>query len=101
VLSLDVTLAGTADFSSPGGTGAPRNDGVKWVVGFETTPGSVRFRAEAGHRYVVASREGWLAPRIERPLPSTLRDAANQADYLLIGPREFLGAELRTRDPLA
>ena len=71
---LDVTLAG------------------KWVVGFETVPGSVRFRAEAGHRYVVVSREGLLLPRIERPLPSTLRDAENQADYLVIGPREFLGA---------
>ena len=65
---------------------------VKWVIGFETGPGSVRFRAEAGHRYVVVSREGLLAPRIERKAPSTLRDAENQADYLVIGPREFLGA---------
>ena len=29
----------------------------------------MRFRAEAGHRYVVPSREGLLAPRIERPVP--------------------------------
>ena len=52
----------------------------------------MRFQAEAGHRYVVVSREGLLVPRIERPLPSTLREAGNQADYILIGPREFLGA---------
>ena len=73
---LDVTLAGAA----------------KWVLGVEAGAGSVRFRAEAGHRYVVVSREGWLAPRVERPQPSTLRDRANQADYLLVAPRAFLPA---------
>ncbi len=73
---LDVTLAGAA----------------KWVVDHETLAGSVRFRAEAGHRYVVVSGEGLLAPRVERPRPSTLRARANQADYLLIAPRAFLPA---------
>jgi hypothetical protein len=65
---------------------------VRWVTGFEAGPGSVRFRAEAGRRYVVVSREGLLTPRVERPVPSTLRDGANQADYVVIAPREFLEA---------
>ena len=73
---LDVTLGGAA----------------KWVSGYESASGSVRFRVEAGHRYVVVSREGWRRPRIAWPVPTTLRDVTNQADYLLIAPRELLGA---------
>jgi hypothetical protein len=38
------------------------------------------------------SPEGVLSPRIGRVIPSTLREAENQADYLVIGPGEFLGA---------
>ena len=76
---LDVTLAGA----------------VKWVLGVEAGAGSVRFLAEAGHRYVVVSREGWLSPRIAWPSPSRLRDRANQADYLLVAPRAFLPAAER------
>ncbi len=72
--------------------GVPRNDRVRWVTGFATTAGAVRFEAEAGHRYVVASREGLLSPRIGRVAPSSLREGSNQADYLVIAPREFLGA---------
>ena len=64
--------------------------GPAWLTGFEAIGSSVRFRAQAGRRYLVASREGLLSPRLAKPLPSTLRDAANQADYILIGPRVFL-----------
>jgi hypothetical protein len=85
--------AAIADSSSTGGTEAPRNDGgVAWLTGFETTGSSVRFRAEAGHRYLVVSSEGLLSPRVGRVAPSTLQDASNQADYLVIGPRELLVA---------
>jgi hypothetical protein len=70
----------------------PRNDGVRWLTGFEVTSGSVRFQAEAGYRYVVVSPEGLRAPRIGRVPLSTLRDLSNQADYLVIAPREFLEA---------
>jgi hypothetical protein len=73
---LEVTLAGAA----------------KWVMGFEAGPGTVRFQAESGYRYVVVSGEGRLAPRVERPALSRLRDRANQAEYLVIGPRAFLPA---------
>ena len=37
------------------GLPGPEGSAVKWVVGFATTPGSVRFQAEAGHRYLVVS----------------------------------------------
>jgi len=52
----------------------------------------VRFQAEAGHRYLVATREALLAPRVAAPAASTLRATTNQADYLLIAPRAFLAA---------
>ena len=63
-----------------------------WLGGLAATGSSVRFQAEAGHRYVVAAREGLLAPRVAQPEPTTLRDTANQADYLLIAPQAFLPA---------
>ena len=78
---LDVTGAGV------GGSG-----GVRWLRDFETGPGSVRFEAEGGHRYVVVSPEGVLTPRIGRVGVATLRGGANQAEYVVIAPREFLGA---------
>jgi hypothetical protein len=65
---------------------------AKWLSGFEATAGSARFQAEAGHRYVVVSPDGVLLPRIGRVIPSTLREASNQANYLVIAPAEFLGA---------
>ena len=53
---------------------------------------SVRFQAEAGYRYLVVSPEGLLLPRIGRLPLSTLKAGTNQADYLLIAPRDFLAA---------
>ena len=52
----------------------------------------MRFHAEAGHRYRVASAEALLTPRVAAAAPSTLRATTNQADYLLIAPRAFLTA---------
>jgi hypothetical protein len=81
------------DFRLPGPVGSPRNDdGLRWLTGFETTGTIVRFQAEAGHRYLVATPDGLLTPRVGRIPASTLRDRANHADYLVIAPREFLGA---------
>ena len=55
--------------------------------------GSLRFQAEAGHRYLAVSQEALLAPA-RRGAASRRRCArrANQADYLLIAPRAFLAA---------
>jgi hypothetical protein len=72
--------------------GDPERSAVRWLTGYEVTDSSVRFRAEAGHRYLVVSPEGLLSPRVERVPFSTLRQASNQADYLVIAPRAFLEA---------
>ncbi len=65
---------------------------VKWLVGLEVSASSVRFRAEAGHRYLVASRQAACPPRVSGPGRSSLRDPSNRADYLLVAPRELLEA---------
>jgi len=77
---LDVTAADTL-------AGAPR-----WLTGFEALGGTLRFGAEAGRLYLVASRETLPKPRVAVPLASTLRSTTNQADYLLVAPRAFLAA---------
>jgi hypothetical protein len=65
---------------------------ARWLTGYETAGGTLRFHAEAGHRYWVAGQEALLSPRIVQPQPSGLRSAGNQADYLLIAPQAFLAA---------
>jgi hypothetical protein len=65
---------------------------ASWLRGYEATGGSLRFRAEAGHRYLAVSPQALLSPRVAAPAPSTLRSTENQADYLLIAPRAFLTA---------
>jgi hypothetical protein len=107
--SIDSVAGGTADSVT---TAVPRNDrrmaavprndgrlrdvagtfGVRWLSGVEALAGAVRFRAEAGRRYLVVSAEGLRAPRVVMPEPSTLRSVGNQADYLLVAPRSFLSA---------
>ena len=54
--------------------------------------GQAGFRAEAGHRYLMVAPEAVARPAV-RPAPATtLRSATNQADWLLIGPRDLLPA---------
>jgi hypothetical protein len=73
-------------------SGLPGAEGstVAWLTGFQSMPGSVRFQAEAACPYLVVSPEGLLTPRVGRVAPSTLKDRSNQADYLVIAPRDFL-----------
>jgi hypothetical protein len=82
VALLDVTAA-----SAPEGKG-----GVSWLTGFEAAGGSLRFRAEAGRRYLAVSPQGLLTPRVAAPAASSLRATTNQADYLLIAPQAFLAS---------
>jgi hypothetical protein len=63
-----------------------------WLRGYEATGGALRFRAEAGRRYLAVSGQALLAPRVAAPSASTLRSQQNQADYLLIAPQAFLAA---------
>jgi hypothetical protein len=72
----------------------PEGSAVRWLTGFQTSPSSVRFQAEAGYRYSVVSAEGLLRPRVGRVPPATLKSGTNQADHLVIAPREFLEAAL-------
>jgi hypothetical protein len=69
---------------------------VRWLTGFEAAGGALRFGAEAGRRYLVVAPEALRKPRVAAAQPSSLRASTNQADYLLIGPRELLPAA----DPL-
>ena len=77
-----------------GHAGAPRRDGggARWLTGYEASGGSLRFRAEAGHRYLAVSQRRSLTPRVAAPSLRRLRATTNQADYLLIAPRAFLAA---------
>ena len=86
-----VDVTGTAGPTETG-TGATTTAGPVWLTGYETTAGGIRFRAEAGHRYWVGSDSALFSPRVSQPQPSGLKSAVNQADYLLIAPRAFLGA---------
>ena len=63
-----------------------------WLRGYQASGGSLRFRAEPGHRYLAVSQHALQTPRVAAPAPPTLRSTQNQADYLLIAPHGFLAA---------
>ena len=63
---------------------------ARWLTGFETSAGSLRFGAQAGRRYLVVAQP--LAPRVAAVEPLALRAAGLQADYLLVAPAAFLAA---------
>ncbi len=65
---------------------------ARWLSGSQASGGSLRFRAEAGHRYVAVAQTALVAPRVAAPEPSTLRATTSQADYILVAPRAFLAA---------
>jgi hypothetical protein len=88
---LDVTLA-AGDARANTSSDVYGTSLAKWVLGFERAGSTLRFQAQAGHRYVVASREGLKIPRIVKPVPSSLKDAQNRAEYLVIAPESFLAA---------
>jgi hypothetical protein len=57
-----------------------------WLRG--TDEGS--FRVEAGRSYLAVSPDAVLEAKVRMAIASGLRGTGNRADYLLIGPREFL-----------
>jgi hypothetical protein len=67
-------------------------DSPVWLQTLRHKAGTVRFKAEAAHRYVLASAEGLLAPRVTKPLASDLRQTTHQVDYVVITPEAFLEA---------
>ena len=62
------------------------------LAGAAAIGGSLSFRAEAGRRYLAVDASALLTPEVRFPAPGSLRSTQNQADYLLVGPREFLSA---------
>jgi hypothetical protein len=66
----------------------------RWVVGAAAGPAGIAFGVEAGRRYLAVSPEAVLRPGIRWPsiASSDLRRTENQADYLLLAPRELLPA---------
>jgi len=62
---------------------------TRWLTGVEWTGASVRFRAEADRRTLIASAQSIPHPRVRFPEPSSLSQAT-QADYIVIAPQAFL-----------
>src|SRR5262249_48389391 len=57
-----------------------------WLASYQVDPNALRLEVTAGHRYLVASPTGLFQPRVAPALQSSLRDATNQADYILVAP---------------
>ncbi len=78
----------------------------RWLSGGEVSPdGTFRFRAEEQHRYLAVSQNAVRRPRVRTVAPARLEKQTLQADYLVIGPREFSSVagpllELRSRQGL-
>jgi hypothetical protein len=68
----------------------------RWLTGATAAASGMSFRAEAGHRYFAAAPSAVMMPTLRFPAPTTLRTTRNQADYVLVGPRDFLA----TAEPL-
>jgi hypothetical protein len=63
-----------------------------WLTGGSATTSGLAFHAEAGRRYLAVASDGLLRPRVTAVAPTSLRSTTNQADYVLITPREFMDA---------
>jgi hypothetical protein len=81
-------------------------NGPIWLTGAEPTPSSLRFRAEAERHYLIVSPDAVQRVTVEpKRSISRLKYKGNGADYLVVGPRDFLTAarslfELRRRQGL-
>jgi len=64
----------------------------RWLTGAVFTGQGLSFTAEAGREYLAVSPEMLLHPVVRLARPSTLIDTTNRADYLVLGPQEFLSA---------
>jgi Peptidase family C25 len=64
---------------------------ARWLVDTRASSLGVSFRAEAGRRYLAVSPQAVKSVVAKPAGPSVLRGAL-RADYLVVGPREFLAA---------
>ncbi|MCG6927419.1 MAG: C25 family cysteine peptidase [Acidobacteria bacterium] len=64
----------------------------RWLIGAWAAPRGLSFRVESGRRYLAVSPEAVRRPEVRPARASNLRDPRRRADYLIIGPREYLNA---------
>jgi hypothetical protein len=65
-------------------------DPVRRVARVEATEAGIRFPARAGRKYLLADPAAVRNPEVERAEPRKLDGERLRADYLMIGPRDFL-----------
>jgi hypothetical protein len=63
----------------------------QWLTGQVVSRAGVSWEVVAGHRYIAVSPEALAHPEVELASGSSLRSTGNQADYVVITPRAFLG----------
>ena len=73
----------------------------RWLTGATAGASGMSFRAETGHRYFAVAPSALKTPSLRFPARTTLRSTRNQADYLLIGPRDFLAERHASPRPTA
>jgi len=61
-----------------------------WLQAGSHSIGNLRIPVEAGHHYLAVGPEAILRPEVRKPTPTRLKSTSNRADYLAIGPAEFL-----------
>ncbi len=79
---------------------------LRWLFGASPTPNGIAFRAEDSRQYLALSAQNVLPAEVRLPLPSSLGNPRNRADYLLLAPQAFLAAaqpllDLRAQQGLA
>jgi hypothetical protein len=67
----------------------------RWLDGAELSADGVRFRAEAGRRYLAVSTAAVKRPAVRSVGAPRLERETNAADYLMIGPAELSSAAAR------
>jgi hypothetical protein len=65
-----------------------------WLSGTSPVVGGLAFHATSERRYLVMSPGAVLRPEVRRATSSSLENKNQQADYLVLGPKEFLGASI-------
>jgi hypothetical protein len=65
----------------------------RWLSGLAAgADGALRFRAEAGRRYLLVEPTRLLTPEVRKASSNDLRSARHTVEYLVLGPRELLPA---------
>jgi hypothetical protein len=77
-------------YAAPGSLALDVTGAVPRFLACATADSRLAWNAEAGHRYLAVLPEAFLAPEV-RPAPAaTLRDPANQADWIVVAPQALL-----------